>query len=687
MSQAPKRDNSTPSLFPFLAVLLCTMGALVLLLVLIVSKAQASAKQLVTEKKQQVEELETQIDLARDKMQSQLEQGRLDLEKKRLALQGLEQQIRELTEELTDLKRTATLLDQETSTTAEQERETEEKISKLEEQLSEATTKLKKQIDKPAGNKPIFAIIPYEGTNGTHRRPVYLECTDKGVVIQPEGVILSLNDLAPPYGPGNPLDASIRTIRARYTSSNQSLTSSAYPLLVVRPSGVRTYALARQAIASWDDQFGYELIDESLELAFPEGEPGLATEIEQAIATARERQAALVMAMPGKYRQFISRQGQGVENIAFGEEESDFGNGWVPSGNGSGGSGSGNGSGGGTKAGSGTGPGRGGFAQNGSFAAGNSASGVGPEGVAGFANNAQNASGQVTSSGQPVGGSPTGQGNRYFGFGDGSSESRLNVESDSTGSTGGASSRQGAGGQGNYAVGSNGGGNSSTGTGSGGGGIAGGGPGGSSAMGGSSSPSASQSGGGSQSLQNDQFTPNDNSSDPTRPLQVQKSVGGDSRVAQGDSQSSTGSSSSGSDFSQPDSRSSTTSSKRNAKAEPIARQRGRNWAWSEGPPSKKAFVRAVRVVCYSDRWVIMPDSAVGSKQVTINLDNGPQVSAEKLAKTIASRVEGWGIAFSDGYWKPELIVDVAPDAEARYVQMAQMLEGSGLEVRRRSTTK
>ena len=39
------RSDLSPSLFPFLAVLLCTVGALVLILVLVVSQSQASVKQ------------------------------------------------------------------------------------------------------------------------------------------------------------------------------------------------------------------------------------------------------------------------------------------------------------------------------------------------------------------------------------------------------------------------------------------------------------------------------------------------------------------------------------------------------------------------------------------------------------------------------------------------------------------
>lgn len=122
------------------------------------------------------------------------------------------------------------------------------------------------------------------------------------------------------------------------------------------------------------------------------------------------------------------------------------------------------------------------------------------------------------------------------------------------------------------------------------------------------------------------------------------------------------------------------------KTAPVAEARGRNWAWTEGPPTKTAVVRSIRVVCYSDRWVVMPETGSSANQVTIFVGTSPQASAEKLAKTVTDRVSTWGIALSGGYWKPELAVDVARDAEPRYQQLIRLLEGSGLVVQRRSAS-
>ena len=705
-----QRDNFVQSLFPFLAVLLSTMGALVLLLMLIVNQAQANAKQMATEKKMQIEDAESRLDMLRNTFEEQLDGRRLDLERKRLTLQHLEKHIQELIEELKTIERTAVLLDSKQTQDKASETEKERKISQLEKQLADANIDLKKKLDNPEGNKPIFAIIPYQGTNGTHRRPIYLECIDKGVIIQPEGVMVGVADLRPPYGPGNPLDAAIRTVRSRFVPANGALTSTAYPLLIVRPSGVRTYAMARQAMSGWDDQFGYELIDEQLELTFPESEPGITAEIEQALVLARDRQAALVMAMPAKYRQYINQGGSASdEGLEFEDDGGDLGDEWAGgsgTGSSSGGSGSGagasgfaSGTAGGGNSGTNGGPGyRGGvsMAQNG---AGSSSglrgtgaqSGTGPQsnlgsqslGFAGSGtgpgNNAlTNDTGAVGTGGAPGGtsyfadggtGQAGGASGSYFGLGGGADGSQFG--NGSAGSAGGAGdgmltdgSSRGGGGAGSGSAGSS----ASTNGAAGQGGAASGPGGPAGTFGGSNGTAPSGAGGaGAASMGGMSSMAGNPAQDPT----ASPTDGAQSGAQQGapslnmdmtrNNQAGTG----------------------GQQSEPVARQRGRNWAWSEGPPSKTAVVRSIRVVCYSDRWVLMQDSTAPN-QVTIPIGQSPQQSAERLAKAITDRVSGWGIALGGGYWKPELVVDIAPGADARCTQLERLLEGSGLTVKRRT---
>ena len=117
--------------------------------------------------------------------------------------------------------------------------------------------------------------MPYQGPNGTRRRPIYIECRQSGIIIQPEGIVFGPQDFNGSVG--------ARETRwtppcGRFASTGRGLEGDAaqgepYPLLIVRPDGAVAYSMARAAMAGWDDEFGYELVDDETELAFPPGDP------------------------------------------------------------------------------------------------------------------------------------------------------------------------------------------------------------------------------------------------------------------------------------------------------------------------------------------------------------------------------------------------------------------------------
>lgn len=639
---ARQRDAITPSLFPFLAVLLCTMGALVLILMLIVSGAQASALRMAEQSEQAAEEVESQLQLAQQSFQKQLTASQIELEKKRLALQHLENHIQEILADIERLQRSAELASSEAATAETDPAKQAAAISELERQLLDATEELKQKLEDPQGDKPIFAIIPYDGPNGTHRRPIYLECVKDGIRIQPEGILIRSVDLEPPYGPGNPLDAALRTIRSAYAPANQAVTSTAYPLLIVRPSGIRSYAMARAAMSGWDDQFGYELVGEELALVYPAGEPGLAQKITQALDLARARQAALVMAMPQKYREFAGRDEP------------------LSGGSGAGGSLTG---GGGTN----SGPGRGGWSAEGALAGDSLANGSGP---LGSPLGSGSLVGEPLGSDAPGGGSPGGGslGGEPLGFGE-ASPLNLGTAGDTYAAGGnGASTAVDQAGQGSGASdlsSSSPGANGST----------------------STSPAATGSGhGGAQGNQ------------MALPLSAPHSGGTAGGTHSGNSTAPQGSTSSSSSLagnaanspmdpsqdpaSMPQlSLNRTFSSEPNQSAKPVASSKGRGWAWTQGPPSQTSVARSIRLRCLADRWIVLADSGSSRQpEVTILLEGPLEQSAEQLARIVADRVDGWGLALAGGYWKPVLQVEVAAGAQWRFTQLQQLFAGSGLEV-------
>jgi hypothetical protein len=685
MSRATQqRDAVAPSLFPFLAVLLCTMGALVLILMLIVSGAQASALRVVEESEKQTEEVESQLALAAQGFQKQLSAGRLELEKKRLSLQHLEKHAQEILTEIEQLQQTAELAQTEAATDEASLQAQATAISELEQQLLDAQEQLKQKLDKPDGDKPIFAIIPYKGPNGTHRRPIYLECLEEGIRIQPEGVLIRLADLEPPYGPGNPLDAALRTIRSTYVPANLAVTSTAYPLLIVRPSGIRSYAMARAAMSGWDDQFGYELVGEELELVFPEGEPGLAQKIAQALDLARARQAALIMAMPHKYRELANRDAVSLD----GSEGAAGGSGGPALGDVTGGS-----SGASTANGqgwNGSGPAaadgaRGGWSDPSTtnLSANNSLNGNSGGAISSGMNLADSggmlgfgeASPLALDSGNPT--STPGQPNPW---GEPSSPSAEAGDSFFGSSTDGSSSLGGR--EGANLDASQGGSEQ---------------PAGSSD---SSSSAASQansqaSGGGSPGGSGAAGQPNLTGSQMALPMNAPTAAGSMSAASTNGGQSAPNAAtqstaSPGDAQTAPQLSLNQTfgaSPSPNESATPVAARKGRGWAWSKGPPSQTCVVRAIRMQCLEDRWVVLADSGHNREQpTTILFDDTPQSRAEKLAKIVADRVDQWGLALAGGYWKPILEVEVAAGAEWRFTQLQQLLASSGLDVQRVPST-
>ena len=299
MSRARPVEGPTISLFPFLAVLLCTMGALLVLLVLFSRSARdggdAAAESEAADLQLAKEELSWrlgQLDGVRSRTAD-------DLAKARLQLAGTEEHIRELTDELAGLERMLAELAADGRSRPTDDAE----IAALEAQLKSARESLDKTRAELATKPPAYAVVPYVGKNGTHRRPLYIECCIDGVFLQPEGIRLNPSDFEGPPGPGNPLACALRAARehiARAPNASADPAAQPYPLLLVRPSGVMAYYAAREAITSWGSDFGYQLIDEDWTLTFPPRDATLAEVEKRAIEESRQRLAWLAEVRPAR---------------------------------------------------------------------------------------------------------------------------------------------------------------------------------------------------------------------------------------------------------------------------------------------------------------------------------------------------------------------------------------------------
>lgn len=296
------------SLFPFLAVLICTMGALILLLVVIARQARVQAAQAAAEKAEQNQrDVAAELEMVRWRIE-QLQQSRATTESQlaeaRLQLGQIEDHARRLAKQLADLETEARRLGQAGSANRHDKQQLVNRLTELRQQIADADRALEAANRQAARQQKSYAIIPYKGPHQTHRRPIYIECREDAIVVQPEGIELRPNDFQGPGGPGNPLASAMRAIREYLVNQpgyDLQADGEPYPLLLVRPDGVVAYAQARTALESWGADFGYELIDGDWELEYQPRDPTLAQVAQHAIDVARVRQQRLVAAAPRSY--------------------------------------------------------------------------------------------------------------------------------------------------------------------------------------------------------------------------------------------------------------------------------------------------------------------------------------------------------------------------------------------------
>jgi hypothetical protein len=612
MRRTVRRQNVGVALFPFLAVLICTMGSLIVLLVLLVQQARVDARSLAPgpvmddranlrpigpppaaedpdKSQQQLEDAQWRREL--------LEQSRAEktqeLAESRAKLAHLEDHIQRLASSAKDLLERARQIDEGQHLREDERAAAQAELDRLNAEIARKQSELDLARRKLQSQERWYALIPYEGPNSTRRRPIYIECTAEGVILQPEGVALLPADFAGPLGPGNPLDAALRTIREHISRTGADKAGEPYPLLVVRPSGIHAYGAARAALKSWDDEFGYELVSDDKKLVFGSPDPALATSLARSVALARQRQAMMMSMMPRRFQDQDAPKSFASVNTSPSDEPQPAG----PTGRYVGGA----------------------SGEPGSLADGSLRTGPG--------------------GGNPGGGS-AGSGTAGSGLASGSTSA-----GSSLGSPGGASGPYGAGSS--ALAGSAAGANATPGSGS---------PGaGSSSAGSPGTAGMSRSGG----------TPMGNSeSDPlaagaglnntTVQLGPVNQPGGNSAQASRGGKVASGAG------------------------------RGSNWALPGAARHATAITRPIRVAVLLDRLVLVPER--GDDRPPQQLRISSELTAQQVdafVNAVQREMKSWGLAVENGYWKPVLQLEVAPDSEHHFADLQTALEGSGFDIQRK----
>jgi hypothetical protein len=620
-------------MFSFLDAMICTLGALLVLLhafarhgqIQAVRKAEAKAAQEARDdprvERELVEWRIAQLKRVRATTEAQLANERLKLSHVEDHERRLQAKFNELKIALAELGRlkdadqTGRLRDQ-AALEAARIRLVEARAAALDAQ-------------RQGRQAASYSVVPYEGPNRTHRRPIYIECRQDAMILQPEGIELTPADFAGFLGPGNPLAQALRGAREYYArqSSAGLGDSEPYPLLLVRPEGVKTYYAARSALDSWGSEFGYELIGSDWNLKFAQPDQRLAELLRQIVADARMRMRDLMLATSqlSAYRPratlrastsggFVVECGPraGAPRASVGSAsvggwdslDSDWARGdAAPSGDETAAVGRQGGQGEVDALRSGGSGMRGGEPKL-TGSPGQSQHGGGDSRDGGATNQQESPEGHLAGQpgasalGQPGGNVDAEQRGDDFGPSDGKSESQAGVETASPSATqnGGANAGSSAGVAGDP-----------------------------SALGGTSAESSATAG-----------MPQATISHGHKPRQ-------------------------------------TTS---------IAKVRGRDWGLPDAGAGMAPATRPILVECHNDRLVIVPDEPAAEAKVT-RLGDEARENIDEFVSDVWQHMKGWGIAGRGLYWRPTLVMSVEPGAADRYAEIKALLADSGLDVRER----
>lgn len=692
--------------FTFLDVLTCTMGSLVLLLVVLAQKATdvtleealknaAKPQAAKVEQKAPADETLVQTEAASDEVADGQGNAKPDQELSDvtagLTAEELAKRLEEVRERLAEIAKLREEVDKKladskarVSHLEEHERRLEQEIAKLRvalahleeaeakqgvdqqaaeaelERLKTLVAETQKQIEelrKETTGKKSYAIVPYKGANGTTRRPIYIECTKDAVTIYPEGIKLSAADFDGPLRSGNPLNAALRAAReelnARAAAAGMTDMPDPYPLLIVRPDGAYAYGAAMSAISSWDADFGYEFVDSDWKLEYPDPDPRLDQAMRHAVAQARERQAMLAKAAP---RQYGSRlmMGSGEGGGAGGGDGMGGGGGFdVVAHPGGAGDRIGDHSGENWMAASGSNVssagGGSGQAGGNRYASDGGANGValttGGQQSGTFAEQTGTPKASTGHGGQGAGGAEVAKAEGGAGVGPG-------VEGGEAGGAAGVDAKNGvAGANGAHGTAQQTGADAPKGTAT------------ASAGTNVSTGDAAQGGANSSGASG----PASSATGATASSSAGGASGGAaaSGGAQGGAISYSPSSSS--------------------KAQSAAASRGANWANNAAGRRASAINRPIRVVVRPEQIEVMPTNQGGSGPIesptAISFHQQTDMVLDQLAATIQLRMKDWGLAGNGMYWRPTLVLQVEPGAEQHAIRLNDLLQDSGIDVK------
>jgi hypothetical protein len=276
-----RRPRLQVTTFPFLAVLLCTLGVLIMLLLILDQRSRALARQkaehdaaearravedrrhaeaerFATEVRRRVQALQARSAEAQGEAQAIRERAAnaaARLEAMQSEIARVENWLREDDVRVANAAQANHATRQEAQRLAQQRRSAEDELIRLRGQVAFLEEAVKRLQEASQLRQPLYSLVPYRGKQGTRRQPIYVECVRERIVFQPDGRVLTLRDLA-----------SADTLQAEVKQRTVDVASDAqrkpYVLFLIRPSGISLYYAVVRLLRKSDIDIGYEFIEE-----------------------------------------------------------------------------------------------------------------------------------------------------------------------------------------------------------------------------------------------------------------------------------------------------------------------------------------------------------------------------------------------------------------------------------------
>lgn len=329
---AKHRNDNAVSLFPFLAVLMCTMGALILLLLVttrrIRQKQQETAVTSAVVENQpcnlpaitaeEISTARTQVLSRQEKMSTLEETLSADSRQQKITedtISSLQDHIQRLQQELQEAEAAADTVRSSVGSVQTTIDELKEKIDSLQQQLTDAQQQ-QDQVQQELASQEVLAdeaerlllqrrsalrqlrqtvdstlkasagrddlAIDFSNPRGTSRTPIMIELDGDGFVFPATGVRVGRQDLTGFRSTNNPLLSAVQV--SHRLRSRSSVVSDPYVLLLVRPEGILDFYPAQRVFTDARLHFGYELLDADQAVAADTAADGEADAAQLAIA-------------------------------------------------------------------------------------------------------------------------------------------------------------------------------------------------------------------------------------------------------------------------------------------------------------------------------------------------------------------------------------------------------------------